>query len=62
MYVKTAADIDRCVDEGRCINCGELFSEHNVFTEAGARETHISGMCEKCFDEVTCEIDDEYND
>lgn len=33
-----------------CIACGEPFSDENVFTEAGWRETQISSMCEKCFD------------
>lgn len=35
---------------GVCINCREPFSEKNVFTEDGWKETKISNMCEKCFD------------
>jgi len=33
-----------------CVQCGEAFTALNVFTPAGARETQISGLCEKCFD------------
>lgn len=36
--------------EGRCIKCGEPFSDENTHTAAGWKETHITGMCEDCFD------------
>lgn len=36
----------------RCMRCREGFSEGNVRTPAGWRETQISGMCENCFDEL----------
>jgi len=35
-----------------CVCCKEEFSKENVFTQEGAAETQISGMCEKCFDEI----------
>jgi len=38
--------------EARCIECKEPFSSKNVFTTEGMREIAISGMCEKCFDEI----------
>lgn len=38
--------------EARCIKCKEPFSTTNVFTPEGMREIAISGMCEKCFDEI----------
>ena len=38
--------------EGNCINCQKPFTEENVFTDAGWRETRITQMCEKCFDEA----------
>lgn len=38
--------------EGRCVFCGLPFTDENVFTEAGWRETRISQICEKCFDEM----------
>jgi len=45
---------------GHCIQCNELFqAEVNVFTEAGVRETQISGMCELCFDAMAEEADAE---
>lgn len=36
-----------------CENCGRLFSKENVYSDAGWRETQISGYCEKCFDDIT---------
>lgn len=41
--------------EGKCVKCGEPFSEKNVFTKAGMKETMISGLCEKCWDEIFAE-------
>lgn len=41
-----------------CINCGECFSPANIFTAAGAKESQISSMCEKCFDALFSEEDD----
>ena len=41
-----------------CICCGYEFSKLNVFTVDGAKETQISGTCEKCFDELFAEEDD----
>ena len=38
--------------QGRCIKCGEDFSDKNTHTVAGWKETRISGMCEDCFDEL----------
>lgn len=35
-----------------CVSCGEKFSDKNVFTKAGWKETEISGICEKCWDEI----------
>lgn len=37
---------------GHCRKCQEPFTEQNVFTHAGWKETAISQMCEKCFDEM----------
>jgi len=37
---------------GHCIKCREGFSPSNVYTDAGWRETKISGLCERCFDEI----------
>jgi hypothetical protein len=35
-----------------CVECGESFSNKNVFTDAGWKETRISQMCEVCFDKL----------
>lgn len=43
----------------RCVLCKEPFGEANVFTQAGWRETQITGLCEACFDRVTAEDDEE---
>ena len=37
---------------GICISCGKPAME-NCYSEAGRREYLISGLCEKCFDEIT---------
>jgi hypothetical protein len=38
--------------EGHCWHCQKPYSEETVFTEAGWRETKLSGLCEVCFDEM----------
>jgi hypothetical protein len=35
-----------------CIECKEEFSKFNTFSPLGWKETQISGLCEKCFDEI----------
>lgn len=37
---------------GCCVSCKEPYSDKNVFTQAGWRETLLSGLCEKCFDSM----------
>jgi hypothetical protein len=36
----------------KCLLCKEAFSEANVFTNEGHKETQISGICERCFDQL----------
>lgn len=43
----TAKQID-----GHCRRCKQPFTPDTVFTSAGWREATISGLCEKCFDEM----------
>lgn len=38
-----------------CVECSLPFSPLNTTTEAGWIETQISGLCEKCFDELFIE-------
>lgn len=59
MYASTHEAIAHCKAEGRCIDCGEKFSEENVFTEAGWRETKISGICEVCWERLFKDEEDE---
>ena len=33
--------------------------QNKCFTKEGWAETQISGMCEKCFDEITLSFEDE---
>lgn len=42
-----------------CVCCKEEFSKENVFTQEGAVETQISGLCEKCFDGIFEEDEEE---
>lgn len=37
---------------GTCVKCKEAFSDKNVHTQAGWRETKISKMCENCWDNL----------
>jgi hypothetical protein len=46
----------------KCVSCQKPFSKENVFTDAGQRETQISGMCEVCFDAITSEDDETLSD
>lgn len=41
-----------------CLVCKEEFSNKNVYSREGWRETQISGFCEKYFDENTKEVED----
>ena len=36
----------------KCVCCNLPFTSQNVYSRAGWKETQISGMCEKCFDEA----------
>lgn len=41
-----------------CVRCKKAFTEENVRSSEGWVETQISGLCEKCFDLITMEIED----
>ena len=41
-----------------CIQCQQPFTEENVKTLLGWKETRLSGMCEKCFDALFEEEDE----
>lgn len=45
-------------EKGLCIQCKEP-ALPKCYSDAGIREYHISGMCEKCFDNMFAEEDDE---
>lgn len=47
---------------GCCVSCKDQFGPANVFTAAGWRETQLSGMCERCWDETFADEDDEQDD
>jgi hypothetical protein len=42
----------------KCIECGED-AYANCYSEAGRREVDISGLCEKCFDALFREEEEE---
>lgn len=46
------------LDAGVCVSCSQPFTDKNVFTTAGWRETRISQTCEKCFDALFEDEDD----
>lgn len=49
IYGKT---IKEATDAGLCIQCNQP-ALANCYSEAGRGEFAISGLCEKCFDEIT---------
>jgi hypothetical protein len=42
-----------------CGECKERFCDDNCYSEAGWQETQISGLCERCFDALTKDDEDE---
>ena len=44
--------LDPTVPANCCIQCKQVFSDVNVHTPAGWRETQLSRLCEVCFDAV----------
>jgi len=58
-YTKTVDEIIQAMADGKCFICGEKFSPENVFTEAGWREISISGSCERCFDNLFLEEEED---
>lgn len=45
--------------DGHCVSCKAPFSDQNVHSEAGWRETKISKTCEDCFDRICAEPEEE---
>lgn len=57
--VETSNDSIKPKDGKHCVFCGQPFTNENVYTQLGWKETTISGSCEKCFDALfTDEVDD----
>jgi len=46
----------------KCISCGEDIDYSNTKTKAGWNETEISGLCEKCFDDCTFDLEGSLED
>jgi len=47
--------VDTAKAEGVCFNCRQPFTDKNVFTDLGWKETKISQTCEACFDSMFAE-------
>ena len=45
--------------DGHCIQCNEPFSDKNVHSEAGWRETKLSQQCEDCWDKIMRDLHDQ---
>ena len=43
--------VKEAMEKGICIQCHEE-ALPNCYSDAGRREYRISGLCEKCFDEI----------
>jgi len=52
------AEMRQRFEKGVCIQCGHPFTEANVHTDAGWRESKLSHMCEDCFDAMFAEEED----
>lgn len=48
LYGETLEDV---IPKGICIQCKQDALK-NCYSDAGRREYRISGLCEKCFDEI----------
>ena len=48
LFGMTAAE---AIEEGICISCNQIASEY-IYSEAGQVEYNISGLCERCFDQL----------
>jgi len=48
LYSMTVAE---AVASNICIQCGKPAME-NCYSDAGRKEYYISGLCERCFDEI----------
>lgn len=46
-------------EQGCCVSCKEPFSDKNVRTELGWKETKISKLCENCWDAMLAPEDAE---
>jgi hypothetical protein len=56
----TSQELQRRRENGLCTKCGDQYQWGiNVFTEAGARDTRIINMCERCFDGLFGDEEDE---
>jgi len=44
--------VTEAIEKGICINCQQLAMSY-CYSDAGVKEYYISGLCEKCFDEIT---------
>ncbi len=42
-----------------CVECKEPFTAKNTYSDAGWRETQLSGLCENCFDAAFEDMEDE---
>jgi hypothetical protein len=39
----------RLKDGKTCIQCNDPFTDENVYTDKGWKESQISGLCERCW-------------
>lgn len=43
-------EVHAAISKQTCVDCHEPFTDKNVHTLMGWKETRLSGMCEDCFD------------
>jgi len=53
-------ETDDAISKNLCVRCKQP-AYKNIYSEAGKREFKISGLCERCFDEVTYIEEDDFD-
>uniref|UniRef100_A0AAU8EFS1 Uncharacterized protein n=1 Tax=Microbacterium phage RicoCaldo TaxID=3230836 RepID=A0AAU8EFS1_9CAUD len=69
LHPEDKAQLIQLLNDTTCLKCGKQMywddsdtGEGSVYSDAGLKETRISGFCEHCFDEVTHPPDEPEDD
>ncbi|QCG78311.1 hypothetical protein SEA_ALOEVERA_26 [Microbacterium phage AloeVera] len=69
LHPEDKAQLIQLLDQTTCVVCGKQMywddsdtGEGSVYSDAGLKETQITGMCEHCFDVITMPPDEDEPD